>query len=163
VEEWLKTVSENYMLSADDEYYYSLILLPPTPEWGEFDKVRLKVFDIQEERPACIFVRQGLQNVYDFVKGKELLVNQLFPKNLDAGEKKRLLDGEFLNCSHQYNSVWMVDENRPEWAVTRGEWKAIKACTIERPMDGAKTMWEAETLQSRMTEKQWKRQKWMEG
>jgi hypothetical protein len=160
MEMWLETVSKNYVLSADDEYYYCLILLPLTPEWGEIGKIRLKVFDIEMERPACIFVYQGLRKVYNFVQEKGLLVDRLLPEILSAGKNQRLLNQDVRCCSCP-SSVWMADDNRPEWAVTEREWRAMKGSTTDHPRDGAYEIEEARSLQSGMSARQWKAQQWM--
>lgn len=47
------------MSSADEEYYYGLVLLPGS-DWGDMDQIRLEFFDTRRERPGYIFVFQRL-------------------------------------------------------------------------------------------------------
>jgi hypothetical protein len=55
-------------------------------------RVDWKFFGIGRERRGCIFAFQGLRPLYEFVKQKELFLDNLL-SGIQAGEKQRLLDG----------------------------------------------------------------------
>lgn len=72
-------------------------------------------------------------------------------------EKEQLLNGD-IQCWEQCKSVWMVDDSRPDWAVTQEELRAMRNCAITNYMDGSVDIEYAMCQQMGMTE-EWKVQR----